>query len=81
MEYRFPVHNLNHTTLLVDITSIGIPSEVYPPEGKPQTVSSLRFPSWAPAEKYLTEHGANKVALRGLQEVLQKNGVGVLTIT
>lgn len=58
MNHRFLDHNLNHTVFLVDATSIGIPSEIDLPEGKPQTVPSFCFRSWTLAEKYLTERGA-----------------------
>jgi hypothetical protein len=81
MKHRFLVHNLNHTVLLVDVTPIGIPSEIDLPEVKPQTVPALRFRSWTLAETYLTERGAGNSALQGLQEALKKNGAGVLTIT
>jgi hypothetical protein len=58
-----------------------IPSEIDLPEGQPQTVPSLRFRSWLLAEKYLTERGAGKITLQGLQQAKKKNGVGALTIT
>ena len=80
MKYRFLIHNLNHTTLLVDITSIGLPNEIYPPEGKSQTVPSLRFQGWAHVEKYLIELGADDGALQRLKEALKKADSGVLTI-
>ena len=32
------IHSLSHTILLVQITEIGLPAEVYPPGGKPQLV-------------------------------------------
>jgi hypothetical protein len=63
MKHRFLVHNLNHTVLLWTLGPLEIPSENDLPEGKPQTVPSLRFRSWALAEKYLTERGAGKITL------------------
>ena len=36
MKHRFMIHALNHTYLVVDITSIGPPTEIYPEEGKEQ---------------------------------------------
>jgi hypothetical protein len=79
--HRFVVHNLNHIVRLVAVTSIGIPSEIDLPEGKPQMIPSLPFASRTLAEKYLTERGAARITLQGLQEALKKNGVGALTIT
>jgi hypothetical protein len=81
MKYSFLIHNLNHTTLLVDITAVELPNEIYPSEGRLQTIPSLRFQSWASAEKYLIELGADERALHGLKEALNKTDVGVLTIT
>ena len=72
MKHRFLIHELNHTTLLVDITGIDLPTEIYPSEGKSQTVPSLRFPAWRHAEHHLLQVGAN-------QEV-RRTGVAVLTI-
>ena len=76
MKHRFLIHTLNHTVRLVDVTSIGIPSEIDLPEGKPQTIPSLPFRSRTLAEKYLTERGAGRITVQGLQEALKKNGVG-----
>jgi hypothetical protein len=81
MKSHYLIHNLNHTTLLVDITAIGLPDEIFPPEGKSQTVTSLRFQGWASAERYLSDQGAGEQELRKLRESLSKVGVGVLTIT
>jgi hypothetical protein len=80
MNHRFLDHNLNHTVFLVDATSIGMPSEIDVPEGKPQTVPSFCFRSWTLAEKYLRERGAGNIALQGLQEALKKNADGVLPL-
>jgi hypothetical protein len=38
VRHRFVVYPLNHTILLVDLTEIGIPDEIYPQEGKLQMV-------------------------------------------
>jgi hypothetical protein len=78
MKHRVLVHNLNHAVLLVDVTSIGMPSEIDLPRGN---YSLSSFPAPDPRRKYLTELGARNIALQGLQEALKKNGVGVLTIT
>lgn len=80
MKFRYLVHNLNHTTLLVDITPVGLPSEIFPREGKLQTLQSLRFQGWSAAEKHLRKQGAGDRELQALKESLAKSGAGVLTI-
>jgi hypothetical protein len=80
MKHRFLIHNLNHTTLLVDITEIGLPSEILPPEGKSQPVPSLRFQGWQAVEQHLLRLGAGQDALIRLRDGLKKIGVAVLTI-
>jgi hypothetical protein len=80
MKHRFLVHDLNHTTLLVDITAVGLPEEIYPPEGTPQPVSSRRFKTWRDAEQHLLGMGANQEQLRSTFEQAKKNSVAVLTI-
>jgi len=81
MKHRFLIHSLNHTTLLLDITEIGLPAEVYPPEGKPQAVQSLRFQTWHAAEEHLLGLGASQRSLSAAIESLKKAGAAVLTIT
>ena len=81
MKHRFLIHSLNHTTLLVDITEIGLPTEVYPPEGKSQAVPSLRFQTWRAAEQHLLRLGASQRSLSATVESLEKAGVAILTIT
>ena len=80
MKHRFLVHSLNHTTLLVDITAVGLPTEIYPPEGKPEPVSSRRFQSWRDAEQYLLKMGTEQDELDRMLERTKKDGVAVLTI-
>jgi len=80
MKHRFLVHSLNHTTLLVDITAIGLLGEIYPPEGLPQPVSSSRFQNWRDAEQHLLGMGADPEQLSSALEHAKKNGVAVLTI-
>jgi len=76
MKYRFLLHSLNHTVVVVDITELGLPTEIYPPTGKRQTVPSLRFQSWGDAEQYLVGLGARAQEIAGLK----KTSVAVLTI-
>jgi hypothetical protein len=80
MKNRFLFHSLNHTVVLVDITQIGLPNEIYPPEGKPQPVSALRFQSWKYVEKYLLELGATTHMIDQTSSQLFKTSVAVLTI-
>jgi hypothetical protein len=80
MKHRFLIHSLNHTILWVDVTAIGLPTEVYPPEGKLQSVPSLRFQTWHAAEGYLLGWGASQRSLSTATESLKKAGVAVLTI-
>ena len=80
MKHRYLIHSLNHTILLVDITEIGLPDEVYPPEGREQLVSSLRLQSWLAAEQFLLRAGAEKKQLARAWDLLKAKGVAVLTI-
>ena len=81
MRHRFLIHELNHTALLVDITEIGLPTEILPREGTAQSVPSLRFRSWHDAEQHLLGLGAAQDALNSAKEGLKKVGVAVLTIS
>ena len=80
MKHRFLIHELNHTTLLVDISDIGLPAEILPAGGKSQPVSSLRFQSWQAAEEYLRSQGACQESLIRVKDELKKVGVAALTI-
>jgi hypothetical protein len=52
-ETQIPYSLVNHTTLLVDISEIGLGTEVYPPLGKTQPVPSIRFQTRHDAEERL----------------------------
>jgi hypothetical protein len=80
MKRRFLIHSLNHTSLVVDITEIGLPTEIYPPEGKLQPVPSLRFQNWHSVEEHLLGLGANRKSLDCVVETLKRTSVAVLTI-
>jgi len=80
MKARYLVHTINHTTLFVDITPVGLPNEIFPPEGKLQTLQSLPFQAWSAAEEHLSKRGARPRELHNLQESLAKSGFGMLTI-
>jgi hypothetical protein len=78
--YRFLFHSLSHTWLVVDISRIGLPTEVYPEDGKEQMVPSLRFQRWSDVEHYLTGLGADPESLQKLSVALKQQSVGILTI-
>ena len=80
MRYRFLIHELNHTILLVDITAIGLPSAIFPPGGNPQSLPSLRFHSWLPSEQHLLALGASEASLKATKDQLLTANVAVLTI-
>jgi hypothetical protein len=80
MRHRFLLHSLSHTVLVVDITAIGLPAEIYPPDGETKTVPSLRFQSWEDAEQYFLRLGADAQTLQETFQRLTKLGVGGLTI-
>lgn len=65
---------------MVDATPIGLPDEIYPPEGKRQSLTSLRFQNWPAAEQFLLKNGADPAALREMWEALKGVGIAVLTI-
>jgi hypothetical protein len=80
MRYRFLVHSLSHTFLVVDITDIGLPTEVYPANGRQQSVSALRFQSWRDVEEYFLKLGADPEAIKLASDRLKARSVDVLTI-
>ena len=78
---RFLIHELNHTILVVDITPVGLPTEVYPPEGKNQELTAHRFQGWERAEEFLQGRGADLKLLGRTRDSLRESSVAVLTIT
>jgi hypothetical protein len=80
VKHRFVVYQLSHTILLVDLTEIGLPNEINPPEGKFQMVPSIRFQSWKSAEAYLVKMGADANALEQTDAVIHKGIPHILTI-
>jgi hypothetical protein len=80
MKCKFLVHTLNHTVLLVDITPIGLPTEVYPKAGKRQELTSLRFQTWQDAQDFLRGLGADLLSLEQAHESVKKLSVAVFTI-
>ena len=76
MNHRFIIYSFSHTILVVDITEIGLPTEIYPPDGKRQLVPTLRFQSWRDVEQHLSSLGADAEVLGNLHTI----GLSVLTI-
>jgi hypothetical protein len=56
-------------------------NEFFPPEGKKQLLTSLRFQSWQAAEQFLLNKGAKPEVLRETQKTLKATSLAVLTIT
>jgi hypothetical protein len=80
MKYRFLLHNLNHTILTVDITSVGLPTEPIADESEVRSLSGVRFRGWHEAERHFLGLGAKQESLRKVNESLRKTGVAILTI-
>ena len=80
MKRRYLLHAINHTVLLVDATPIGLANEVYPPDGKEQALTSLRFQGWEATERFLLEAGADPKALSETRKALKATSLAVLTI-
>ena len=72
---NYIVHEFSHTILLIDISKIPLPKEIFPHEGKAQDLLSLRFQSWRFAEKFLLERGAHRDSVDKAHESLNKTGV------
>ena len=78
---RYLAFKVNHSVLLVDTTAIIVPKEILPPEGKAETLLSLRFQSWQWAEKFLLEGGASQGNLDKTGDLLRKTGLAVVQIS
>ncbi len=72
---RYIAHELNHTILLIDITCMGVPIEILPPQGKAEDLLSLRFQSWRFAEKFLLDGGARRDLLDKARDSLNKTSL------
>jgi hypothetical protein len=80
MKHRFLLHSLSHTIVAVDITEIGLPTEIYPRDGQRRVVPAVRFQSWNGAAQHLSALGADTKMLEETSVQLQKTSVAVLTI-
>jgi len=77
---RYLIHMLNHTILLIDVTPVGLPAQVFPPEGLEQTLVSFRFQTWQTAEQFLRKAGADAELLHATRRTLNATSLAVLTI-
>jgi hypothetical protein len=77
---RYLLYAINHTVLLVDATPIDLPDEVYPPEGKKQSLTSLCFQGWEAAERFLMKAGADPEMLVETRDTLKAASLAVLTV-
>jgi hypothetical protein len=80
MKHRYLIYLLNHTPLVVDLTSVGLPDEIYPPEGREQDLPSRRFRSWQTARQFLLSNGADPESLGKVEGALRAASLAVLTI-
>ena len=80
MRHRFLLYRLSHTVVVVDLTEIGLPMEIYPPDGKRQMVPALRFQSFKDVERYLLSLGADVEGLGKTSGQFHNTGFGLLTI-
>ena len=80
MKHRFLLHDLNHTILTVDITSVGLPTEHIADDGEVRSLPSVRFRRWHDAERHFLGLGAKQESLRNVDESLRKTSVAILTI-
>lgn len=80
MKYRFLIHSLNHTYLVVSITKVGIPDFIIDAAGHEESMDSIRFQCWSDAEAYFSKLGIQPNALLRVIESLRKTSLAVLTI-
>lgn len=80
MKHRFLIHSINHTILVVDITPVPLPTEIYPSEGRAMKLDALRFQAWKDAEQYFLGLGASTEALKEIPDQLKSIGLKVLTV-
>ncbi len=80
MVHRFVIYPFSHTMLLIDITEIGRPNEIFPPEGNIQMVPTIHFQSWQHVETYLLQNGADANALAKAIADGKRGRISVLSI-
>ncbi len=77
---RFLIYPLNHTILAVDVTEIGLPTGIYPPDGELKMLPSLRFHNWRYAEAYFLKKGARPDIIAKISALVAKGSIAELTI-
>jgi hypothetical protein len=77
---RFIIYPLNHTILAIDVSEIGLPSGIYPPDGDLKMVPSLRFHNWRFAEAYFLKKGAKAEVISKISALVDKGSMAELTI-
>lgn len=81
LKRRYMAYEISHSLLLIDITSIGLADEIFPPEGKAQDLLSLRFQEWSAAEKFLLGSGASRDSVDKARSSIDKCGFGIINIS
>ena len=80
MKYRFLLHSLNHSVLIVDISQFGINIEINPRTGNSQMVPALRFINWKEAEQFFRAKEADDTTIEDARSTLARTGVAVMTV-
>jgi hypothetical protein len=80
LKRRYLLFEVSHSVLLADASSVAVPNEILPTEGKPQSLPSLLFRTWQWAEKYLLECGASRDDLDKTRDSLMKTNMALLQI-
>ena len=80
VKYRFLIHSLSHTFVVVDISTIGMPTQIYPTTGQVQQVSAFRFRRWNDVQAYLFKSGAEARSINEAAEHVKRTGLAVLTV-
>jgi hypothetical protein len=80
LKARYIIYEINHTILLIDITGISLPTEIFPPEGKTEGLVSRRFQAWPDAERFLAKCGASRDSLEKARLTLDRNSFAVINI-
>ena len=80
MKHRFLLHSLNHSTLVIDITEVGMTTEIKPRTGKAQMLPAVRFTNWQDVEQYFRANGANQEMIEQTRTMLRKIGFAAMTV-